>query len=197
MRAVHLEIPEAELRERRLHGLDRLDEMWEGELHMVPLPSLDHQDIVSELTRFLRNECGRRAHGRVYCQTGLHDPDRPKDSFRAPDLSFVAKGNEKVLQKRGIVGAADSVIEIRSPEDETYEKFPFFARLGVREVIVIPLDTRRPEVYRLSGRKYVALRADRDGWIAAAVLGIRLRAAPGPRRARVEALDDPRQAVEF
>ena len=196
MRAVYLDIPESALRERRARGLDMLDEMWEGELHLVPLPSLDHQDIVSELTKFLRLECGRRQHGRVFAQTGVHDPARPKDSYRGPDLSFVAKGNERVLHKRGIVGAADSVIEIRSEDDETYEKFPFFTRLGVREVIVIPVASRKPEVYRLSGSRLVTVKPERGGWVSAEVLGVRMRAIPGKCRVRIEALDDSKQAVE-
>lgn len=42
MRAVMLDVPQALLEERRARGADRWDEMWEGELHMVPLPSEQH-----------------------------------------------------------------------------------------------------------------------------------------------------------
>jgi hypothetical protein len=35
VRAVMLEVPQALLDERRAHGLDKSDEMWDGELHMV------------------------------------------------------------------------------------------------------------------------------------------------------------------
>jgi hypothetical protein len=30
-----LEVPQALLDERRAHGLDKSDEMWDGELHLV------------------------------------------------------------------------------------------------------------------------------------------------------------------
>jgi Uma2 family endonuclease len=50
----------------------------------------------------------------------------------------VARGCESIIAADGIRGGApDAVIEIRSPDDETDEKLPFFAALGVAEVIVI------------------------------------------------------------
>ena len=39
-----------ELKERRrISGLDRLDEVWEGTLHMVPAPSFEHASIAQQL----------------------------------------------------------------------------------------------------------------------------------------------------
>ena len=34
------------------------------------------------------------------------------------------------------------------PGDESYEKFPFYAAVGVRELLVIDRDTKEPELYR-------------------------------------------------
>ena len=39
-------------------------------------------------------------------------------------------------------GAADFIIEITSPRDRTYEKIPFYSRIGVREVA----DSQSPEM---------------------------------------------------
>ena len=47
------------------------------------------------------------------------------------------------------------MIEIRSPEDETYDKLPFYAALGTREVVVIDRDTKRTEIYRLAASDFV------------------------------------------
>ena len=68
------------------------------------------------------------------------------------------------------------MIEIRSPNDESYEKLPFFAKLGVREVVIIDRSKKHPEVYRLAGSQYLAVAPDSDGWVLCEVLGIRLRA---------------------
>jgi hypothetical protein len=46
MRAV---VPESLLAERRQLGHDRFDELWEGELHLVPSPSFPHQQLASWL----------------------------------------------------------------------------------------------------------------------------------------------------
>ena len=70
-------------------------------------------------------------------------------------------------------GGPDAVIEIRSPDDETYEKLPFFARLGVRDVIVIDRDTRDVEISRLAGSHYVAVQKDREGWLHSEALRVR------------------------
>ncbi|MBA2604246.1 MAG: Uma2 family endonuclease [Acidobacteria bacterium] len=110
------------------------------------------------------------------------------DDYRIPDLTFVAAGREHVLQDDGVRGEGpDAVIEIRSPDDETYEKLPFFAALGVKEVIVCQRDSKEVEIFRLAGSQYVALQRDGEGWLASTSMGIRLRQLDGrPPRLRVE-----------
>jgi Uma2 family endonuclease len=73
-----------------------------------------------------------------------------------------------------VVGCApDAVIEIRSPDNETEEKLPFFAALGVAEVTVIDRDTKQPTVYRLVGTQFVALVRDPGGWVASEKMDVR------------------------
>ena len=47
-----LEVPQDLLDERRSLDLDRLDELWDGELHMVPPPSFMHQRMETRLLVF-------------------------------------------------------------------------------------------------------------------------------------------------
>ena len=112
-------------------------------------------------------------------------------------MTFIATGHEHVLARDGTRrGGPDAVIEVRSPEDETYEKFPFFAGLGVRQVIVVHRDTKDVEVYRLAGPQYVALQADADGWLRSDVLGVRfMRTAAG--RLLIEEVDTPANRIEI
>ena len=43
--------PDAErMAERAAQGVDRYDEVWDGRLRIVPLPDLEHQEIVATLT---------------------------------------------------------------------------------------------------------------------------------------------------
>jgi Uma2 family endonuclease len=76
-------------------------------------------------------------------------------------------------------GGPDAVIEIRSPEDDTYDKLPFYASLGVREMVVCDRDTKEPEIFRLAGSQYVVLQRDAEGWLRSDVLGVGFRRIDG------------------
>ena len=90
------------------------------------------------------------------------------------------------------------MFEIRSPEDETYDKFPFYAAIGTREVVVIDRDTKRPEIYRLTGSQFVALQPDADGWLRAETMTVRFRAVEGqPTRLLIEDAIDPTVRAEI
>ena len=63
------------------------------------------------------------------------------------------------------------------PGDESYEKFDFYAKLGVREVWVIDRDTKRPRFTSSSAASYQLRETDRDGWVRSDVANVELRAA--------------------
>ncbi|HEY6362340.1 MAG TPA: Uma2 family endonuclease [Vicinamibacterales bacterium] len=181
MKAVVLQVTNEELAERRRKGIDRFDEMWEGVLHMAPAPGYEHQRIVSGIDRFLGSLCDREQRGVLAIGINVFNEASAVPDYRIPDFTSVAAGREQLLAPDGVRGGGpDAVIEIRSPDDETYEKLPFFARLGVREMVVIDRDTKQPEIYRLAGLQYVAVQADRDGWVRSDTLGVRFaRTAAG------------------
>jgi Uma2 family endonuclease len=184
MRAV-VRVTDEELALRRSRGLDRWDEMWEGVLHMTPAPSVEHQRILGRLIGFL--EARLRADGRGMLVAGINVFQETAD-YRIPDLTFVAAGREHTLHADGVRGGGpDAVIEIRSPEDETFEKLPFYAALGVREVVILDRDSKRPEGYRLAGSQYVALQQDPDGWLRSETMLVRFAVVAGtPPRLAVE-----------
>lgn len=174
MRAVLVHVTEQELADRRARGLDRWDEMWQGVLHMTPAPSVEHQRILDELIVFFGKRPAATGGGTLRSGINVFRGRSSKTDYRIPDLTFVSAGRAHLLQEDGVRGGGpDAVVEIRSPEDETYEKLPFYAALGVREVIVIDRDTKRPEVYRLAGPQYVMLQPDSDGWLVSEPLGVR------------------------
>ena len=69
---------------------------------------------------------------------------------------------------------------IRSPDDETYDKLPFWASLGVAEVIVLEPRTRVVEVLRLVGASYLATSADLGGRVHVASIDLRFTTLPMP-----------------
>ena len=197
MKAVILQVNDEDLARRRLTGIDRFDEMWEGVLHMAPAPMYEHQRIVAELDRFLGPLCKHHRRGVLAVQINVFNEAPVEPDYRIPDLTFIAAGHEHVLARDGTRGGGpDAVIEVRSPGDETYEKLAFFAKLGVREVIVVHRDTKDVEVYRLAGLQYVALQPDRDGWLRSDVLGVRFRRGDAGRLL-IEDVDDPTDRTEI
>jgi Uma2 family endonuclease len=196
MRAVLVHVTDAELAHRRSTGLDRWDEMWEGVLHMTPAPSVEHQRILDRIIGFLEPHLRTSGRGRLVSGINVF---RESADYRIPDLTFVASEREHLFHPDGIrAGGPDAVIEIRSPEDETYDKLPFYAAIGTREVIVIDRDTKRPEIYPLAGSRHVALQQDADGWLRSETMTVRFRAVDGqPPRLRIEDALDPATHVEI
>jgi Uma2 family endonuclease len=109
-------------------------------------------------------------------ETGVFRRD---DDYRVPDLSFFPAERADLIATEGLRGAL-AVLEIRSPDDETYKKFGFYASLGIREVIVIHRDTRAVEVYRLVEQTYLATAADERGRYHAATIDVRFSTVAGP-----------------
>lgn len=137
-----LEVPQALLADRLWKGADRWDEMWAGELHMVPPPSERHQEVGLALLRALLPQAEERGLIGRY-ETGLFRPDADKD-WRVPDQTYC---RPELRSERGIEGPAALVVEVLSPGDETYEKLDWYADLGVSEVLVVDPASRRVELY--------------------------------------------------
>jgi Uma2 family endonuclease len=124
-----LDAPQKMLDERRALGLDGRDEMWDGVLHMVPPPSGPHQRLSSRLHVVLAPPASARGL-EASMDTGLFQSEI---EYRVPDQMFY---RPEQASQRGAEGA-ELVVEVRSPGDETYEKMDCYARLGVREVLVL------------------------------------------------------------
>ncbi|MBC7977666.1 MAG: Uma2 family endonuclease [Myxococcales bacterium] len=150
MRAVMLEVSSELLEQRRKHGGDRFDEVWEGVLHMVPSPSIRHQHLESKLIVLLSPIAQRRGFI-VLPEAGLVDPPRGWNDYRQPDISVVRPEH---LSERAIEGRAELVIEILSPNDESRDKLPFYARMRVQEVWLLEPRTYELEVFALREDRY-------------------------------------------
>ena len=83
-------------------------------------------------------------------------------------------------------GAPTAVVEIRSPEDESYEKLPFYAAPGVPEVWIIDRDSKESELHVLGPEGYRKQAPGADGWLASPGTGVEMRAGhPGKLLLRI------------
>lgn len=174
VRAVMVEVPAELLEQRRKAGVDRWDEMWEGVLHMVPPPSARHQRFGMELALVLAPLAKSRGLVPFY-ETGLFSKE---DDYRVPDQVYVRA--ERVTE-RGVDGAAELVVEILSPGDETYDKLAWYARLGVGEILILDPDTAAAELFAGRGGQPVLVQPGSDGKVRVACLGADLETVDGPR----------------
>jgi Uma2 family endonuclease len=176
MKAVMASVPEHILEWRRRTGADRYDEMWEGVLHMAPSPNRDHQEFELALAMWLRLNWGKPNGCRVFTRINVAQPDTWPDNYRVPDIVLLTPTRFHIDLNEYFNGGPDAVIEIRSPEDETYEKLDFYATIGVREVWVLDRDTKRPEIYELVAEELQLRQPSAQGWHRSDVVGAELRA---------------------
>ena len=181
MKAVMPAVPPPIRQWRKQTGADRWDEMWEGVLHMAPVPNRSHQDFQWALETWLRNHWGEPGANRVYHEINVASVGGWPDDYRVPDLVLLTPDRFDIDHNEYFEGAPAVVVEIRSPDDESYEKLPFYAKLGVPEVWVIDRDRRTPEVYVLASGDYAEQTPDKEGWVASALCGIQMRSDPSGR----------------
>ena len=195
MKAVMPQVPQQILDQRARTGAERWDEMWEGVLHMPPVPNREHQDLALDLAFWLRaywaNPLGNRVHGPI----NLASPGGWPNDYRIPDLVLLTSDRFDIDRNEYFEGAPTVVIEIRSPGDETMEKMPFYAKLGVPETWIIDRDTKVPELCVLRAGEFQRQALDAEGWLESAATGIRLRAEPAGRLTIQLARDDRSRQV--
>ncbi len=179
---------------RRGTGGDRWDEMWDGVLHMPPMPNRFQQDLESWLETYLRQTWAPTTRWKVYHQINVTRPGGWPNDYRIPDLVMHSPARSAIDRNDYFEGAPDVVVEIHSPGDEAYEKFGFYAGLGVPEVWVVHRDTCVPEVYVLRGKRYRKRRAGVGGWVRSPATGVELAAGrPGKLAIRRQGNDKSRR----
>lgn len=179
MRAVISQMPKHWVDERKNSEAAQWDEMWNGVLHMPPMANRLHQNIAKELMIYLDRHWEKPGRGRVNQEVNLTTPEDEAAwtlNYRIPDLVLLDPPRFGIDKIEYMVGAPLVVVEIASPGDETYDKFPFYACLGVPEVWVVHRDSRTPEIHILSPARTYHLTTPGDGgWLRSPGTGVEFR----------------------
>jgi Uma2 family endonuclease len=131
-------------RRRRL-GQDLYDEIWEGTYHMAPAPRGRHGYLDIQLAVELR----RYAEAAGLVGTGPVNIGEAND-FRVPDQAHHRQFDPEVIY----FPTAALVAEIVSPDDETYDKLPFYAAHKVDEVMIVDPAERSLRVLARKDQSY-------------------------------------------
>ncbi len=147
MATVFLDQPielQAFLKRRRELGQDTHDEVWEGVYHVSPMAHSRHGLLDDELAGVLRPHA--REGGLV--GSSAFNLGEPND-YRVPDRGYFRSPTPAVY-----VPTAALVVEILSPDDETFAKFGFYARHDVEEICTADPQARQLRWFRRSGDDY-------------------------------------------
>ncbi len=149
--------PELEaLKQRRQRaGLDRLDEVWEGVLHLVPAPHGRHAKVAQQLAELLGPPAREAGLEPTMHEFNIGDGEH---DFRVPDGGLHRPSPAELWYP-----TAALVVEIVSPGDETWDKLPFYASHQVDELLIVDPHERSIHWLALFSGEY--REAERSGLI--------------------------------
>src|SRR2546425_877553 len=109
-------------------------EIIAGTLLVAPAPDIPHQRWIMELGVRLRDFVRKKRVGEIFIAPV--DVVLDSENVVQPDLVFVGRENARLVQRRGIFGSPDLVVEVISPftvRRDRYEKRELYARFGIKE----------------------------------------------------------------
>jgi Uma2 family endonuclease len=144
---------------------DRKAELINGVMLMAPPPLEIHEKLFAFLFRLLGDYVEEHDLGEVRgSRSGV---ELAPDQVYEPDILFVARERLGIIQRHGLVGAPDLVIEILSASTAAYDrgdKLRIYERAGVRELWLIdPYGPAGTEFYQLVGDRYLPVVPDSQG----------------------------------
>lgn len=131
---------------RRLAGADKLDEVWDGVVHMSPDASIPHGRVANQLAELLSPLA--RAVGLVPVVQPFNLGE-PGPNFRIPDGGLLREGTASAW-----VQTAALVIEVVSPGDDSWNKFDYFADHDVSEVLIVDPHKQSVHWFALADGEY-------------------------------------------
>jgi Uma2 family endonuclease len=140
--------------QRAESGSDQHDEVWDGVYVVSPLPNNEHQRLVLRLSAIFLEVVASDRLGEAFA--GVNVSDRRagwKENYRQPDVAVFLEGTTARDMKTHWLGGPDFAVEILSKGDRAREKLDFYAKVHVRELLLIDRSPWRLELYRLTRRR--------------------------------------------
>jgi len=131
-------------------------EILEGELKMVPAPSIEHQSVSRNLEFLIWSFVKEKRLGVVF--DAPIDVVLDKSLVLQPDIVFIKEESRDIIEKNAIKGIPTLVVEIVSPSSifcDTVEKKEIYRIHGVMEYWLVFPDERVIEVFYLEKEEYI------------------------------------------
>ena len=137
---------------------DTVFEIINGKAFMSPAPELFHQRWARKIFLAVERHIEAGKLGEVFFAPV--DVVLDEKNVVQPDLVFVSNANAGILERRGIMGTPDLVVEIISPTSlrrDRYDKRELYARSGVKEFWLADVANRSIEILSLQKGGYQLL----------------------------------------
>ncbi|MGQ0634775.1 MAG: Uma2 family endonuclease [Planctomycetaceae bacterium] len=180
--------------ERQAAGIDQHDEVWDGVYIVSPIADNEHQLLAFRLAVVLQQVLDQSGDGTAY--PGVNVTDRKtnwRKNFRVPDVAVFLKDNPAVDRGTHWLGGPDFAVEIVSAGDRSREKLDFYAKVGVRELLLVDRAPWSLELFRLRRRKLVLVGRStlpKPAEITSHVLPLTLKLVAGKKRPQIEVAAD-------
>jgi Uma2 family endonuclease len=165
------------------------DEVWDGVLVMPPLPNIEHQIMVTDLSLAFAAVIDRASGDLALAGANVSDRDKDwENNYREPDVLVVLHSNPAKNRGTHWVGGPDLAVEIVSPGEDPRQKLDFYAKVKTREVLVIDRDPWAVELYRLRRGKMALVgksHAANPAVLASTALPLTFQFQPGKPRPKV------------
>ena len=132
-------------------------EILDGDLVVTASPMTRHQRVSRNLEVVLHIHVQENDLGEVF--DAPIDVVLDRHTVVVPDLVFISKARSAIIQRHGIVGAPDLLVEILSPataERDRDTKAKLYARFGVDHYWIVDAESEELHVYKRDGTLYRA-----------------------------------------
>ena len=132
-------------------------QLIEGNITEMPSPLEQHQELSMQLIMLLGNHIFSKKLGRFY--HAPFDVYLGENNVYQPDLLFVSANRADIVERRGVMGAPDLVIELLSESTESIDrkkKFRNYQKYGVKEYFIIDPEDNEVLSYYLEDGRYKA-----------------------------------------
>lgn len=132
-------------------------EVIDEHLYILPRPTTYHALTITNISATLIEHIVKRDLGTL-CLGEVDVFLNKEANSVVPDILFVAKGNQEAsVERKGVVGAPDLIIEVLSPGNRRHDlvvKKELYEKAGVKEYWIIDPDTKDAQGYLLRDSKY-------------------------------------------
>lgn len=136
-----------------------LAEVIDNHLPMSPAPNPFHRRVAVSLTSKLNAFISQHQLGEIFAAP----VDLYLDEFSnavQPDILYISKDNKLTIDREGLHGVPDLIIEILSPGNKDHDrvtKKELYEKFGVKEYWIVDPETKLSSGYTLQGQTYLPI----------------------------------------